>query len=135
MSNLFRYNLNKIITLLLRVAALLYLLFVFYPFITEPGFQNTLSNWLLRWGLIIVLGLAALGFFILKRDDFILYGFFIVFFASIFQFFSTMLNKTPLPEVFLHIYVAFTAIYFATKDLRRTRVSGHHSGKRTSQTK
>ncbi|GAB1419590.1 hypothetical protein MASR2M12_23550 [Bacteroidales bacterium] len=130
MSNLFRHNLNKIVTLLLKTAATVYLLGVVFPYLSDPGFQNNVGNWMLRWGLIAGISAVTLLFFVLKRDDFLLYGFFIVFFASVFQFFVTIIDKTPLPGALFHIYVGITSIYFVTKDLRRTQSGSHHSGKR-----
>lgn len=126
MRNIFRRNLNKIVTLLLRTATVLYLLSVVYPFLVEPGFENNFGNWALRWGLIIALALAAMGMFILKRADFLLYGFFIVFIAAFYQLFSTLLSKSPFPDLLVHLYVIATAIYFVTKDLRNTQSHHHH---------
>lgn len=126
MRNIFRRNLNKIVTLLLRTATVLYLLSVVYPFLVEPGFENNFGNWALRWGLIIALAIAAMGMFIMKRADFLLYGFFIVFIAAFYQLFSTLLSKSPFPDILVHLYVIATAIYFVTKDLRNMQSHHHH---------
>ncbi len=130
MSKLYRHNLNKIVTLLLKTAAATYLLAVVFPYLSDPGFQSNVGNWMLRWGLIAGLSALTLLFFVLKREDFFLYGFFIVFFASVFQFFVTIIGKNPMPDALIHVYVGITSIYFVTKDLRRTQNTHHHSGKR-----
>ena len=106
----------------------MYLLSVVYPFLVEPGFENNFGNWALRWGLIIALAAATMGMFIMKRADFLLYGFFIVFIAGFYQLFATLLSKNPLPDIFFHLYVFATAIYFVTKDIRNTQ--SHHQKKK-----
>lgn len=126
MSNIFKRNLNKIVTLLLRTAVLTYLVSVVYPYLADPGFESTFGNWALRWGLIIGLGAAMLAIFILNRTDFIRYGFFVIFIASFFQLFVTLLSNDAFPAVLFHVYVMITAVYFFTKDFRSSTHSHHH---------
>ncbi len=109
----------------------MYLLSVVYPFLVEPGFENNFGNWALRWGLIIALAAATMGMFIMKRADFLLYGFFIVFISGFYQLFATLLSKNPLPDIFFHLYVIATAIYFVTKDIRNTQSHHHHRSSKT----
>lgn len=131
MSNIFKHNLNNLVTLLLRMAAILYLFVVVYPYIVEPGFENTFGIWAVRWILIILLAAATLILFMLRRAEFLLYGFFLVFIAAFYQLFVTLISNDPLPGIFVHVYVSITAIYFITKDLRSSHT--HHRQQRGSK--
>lgn len=129
-SSIFKRNLQKIVTLLLRFAAVMYLFSVVYPYIIDPGFESTFGIWIVRWGLIIGISVFTLGVFILRRFDFLLYGYFLVFITALFQLFVTMISNEPLPGIFVHLYVITTAIYFFTKDIRNTQGHQHHRSRK-----
>lgn len=144
MDNIFKRNFSHIITVGLRFSVLVYLISVVYPYILEPGFENEFGNWTLRWGLIILISLAAMGIFILKRNDFMLYGFFLVFLAGLFQVFTVLISDDRLPVLFLHLYVLATSLYFATKSIRssqriqprksdQVQHHKHHRSRKTSE--
>lgn len=128
MSHLERWT-TTMVTLLLRLAVIFYLFAALYPFINDPGFESTFGNWSLRWMLIIITGAATLTFFILKRSVFLLYGFFVVLFLSLYQIFSTLTADLSVIKLLLHFYALATSIYFVTRDIR---VKAHGSSRRRS---
>lgn len=121
MDNILKRNFTHIITLGLRFSVLVYLFSVVYPYVLEPGFENEIGNWTLRWSLIVLVAIAAMVLFILKRSYFLLYGFFMVFIASLFQIFTVLISDDRLPVLFLHLYVLATSLYFVTKSIRASQ--------------
>ncbi len=132
-SSIFKRNLQKIVTLLLWFAAVMYLFSVVYPYIIDPGFESTFGIWIVRWGLIIGVSVFSLGVFILRRSDFLLYGYFLVFIAALFQLFITLISNEALPGIFIHLYVIATAIYFFTKDILSTQGHQYHRSKKENK--
>jgi hypothetical protein len=118
MSDTWKKQLNNFITLMLRLGLVAYLLFTFYPFINNPGFESEFPNWIIRWGLIILLGAIFLMSMVLKRSDFIRYGFFVLLIAAAFNLFWTFLKFESLSYALVHFYVITTAIYFVSRDIR-----------------
>lgn len=117
---------NKAVITFLRLAAITYLFAAVFPFIVDPGFESNFGIWTVRWGLIILLALTTLLFFIINRSEFILYGFFVVFIVAIYQIFITLTGNFSIPSLFLHIYVLATSVYFITHDMRLQSGSNHH---------
>jgi hypothetical protein len=118
MSEKWKSQFNGFITILLRLGFVAYLLFTFYPYITNPGFESELPNWIMRWGLIILLGALFLLSMVLKRSDFFRYGFFILLIAAAFNLFLVFLKPGSLSYSLLHFYTIATAVYFVSRDIR-----------------
>jgi len=110
--------LNKLILLLLKIASIGYLFSVIYPYLIDPGFESTFGSWSTRWLLILILAAYSLLVFVLARAQFYLYGFFVVAIGSLFKLFVILQSPGILEQLFLHIYVLFSALYFISKDLR-----------------
>ncbi|MBU1370168.1 MAG: hypothetical protein KJ578_08845 [Bacteroidetes bacterium] len=118
MSEKWKSQLNRFITVLLRLSVISYLLYTLYPYVNDPGFENTFGQWTVRWILIILLGIAALMSFVVKRSDLLRYGFFLVLIAAAFNFFVSLLNPDTWRLLLLHTYVGITAIYYVSRDIR-----------------
>jgi hypothetical protein len=129
----FEKNIGKLVTFMLRMAVIMYFFAAIYPFLVDPGFESTFGAWSVRWILIILTGAITLLFFILKRSEFFMYGFFLVLIVSIYQMFSALTTSRSIPELFLHFYVLSTAVYFVTRDLRTNYGNNRH--RRHSKTK
>jgi hypothetical protein len=104
---------------------ILYIFSVLFPFINDPGFEETFWSWSLRWFLIIVQAAATLLIMVIKRSDFLVYGFFIIFLASIYNLFVSAVSSNPFPELFSHFLAATVSVYFhdprhEDRDLYRT---------------
>ncbi|MBS4060658.1 MAG: hypothetical protein KG029_09680 [Bacteroidetes bacterium] len=119
-------NISKLVTFMLRLAAIMYFFTALYPFLVDPGFESTFGAWSVRWILIILLGAIILAFFILKKSEFYVYGFFLVLIVSIYQMFASLTVSRSITELFLHFYVLSTAIYFVTRDIRTQYGSSRH---------
>lgn len=118
---------NRLVYTLLRFAVIIYIFAAFYPYIVNPGFENTFGIWAVRWILILLVAFAALIFFIIGRTDFTRYGFFVVFIVAIFQIFASITKTFSVTTLLLHFYVIATAIYFITHDIRvNSGTSRHH---------
>lgn len=128
MSERWKNQFNRFVTLLLRFSVIAYLLFTLLPFITSPGFENSFGSWAVRWILIILLGAIALLSFVLRRSDLLRYGFFLVLIAAAFNLFMSLLNPEKWNLMLLHAYVIATAIYFISRDIRieTSRTHKHH---------
>ncbi|HPE42569.1 MAG TPA: hypothetical protein PKV88_00685 [Bacteroidales bacterium] len=118
MSEKWKSQFNSFITLLLRLGFVSYLLFTVYPYISNPGFESEFPNWIIRWGLIILLGAVFLLSMVMKRSDFFRYGFFIVLIAAAFNLFVVFLKPGTLSYSLVHFYVIVTAVYFVSRDIR-----------------
>lgn len=119
-------NISKLVTFMLRLAAIMYFFTALYPFLVDPGFESTFGAWSVRWILIILLGAIILAFFILKKSEFYVYGFFLVLIVSIYQMFASLTVSRSITELFLHFYVLSTAVYFVTRDIRTQYGNGRH---------
>jgi hypothetical protein len=119
-------NISKLVTFMLRLSAIMYFFAALYPFLVDPGFETTFGAWSVRWILIILLGAIILAFFILKKSEFYVYGFFLVLIVSIYQMFTSLTVSRSIPELFLHFYVLSTAVYFVTRDIRTQYGSSRH---------
>ncbi len=126
-----KQRLIKMVTILMRVGVIAYLFTVLFPYIEDPGFANTFGNWTLRWFLIILLASAALLLLVVARKYFLVYGFFMVFLAAMYNMFLILLKPSPIPDVFTHFFIASLAVYFMTRDTRAAQSSGrkHHKNK------
>jgi len=118
MSDRWKNQYNRFVTLLLRFSVIAYLLFTLLPYIVNPGFENTSGAWLLRWFLIILLGAITMLAFVLRRSDLLRYGFFLVLIAASFNLFTALLLPEKWHLLLLHAYVIATAIYFISRDIR-----------------
>ncbi len=118
MSEQWKSIISKLVILQLRLAVVAYIFSTMYPYITDPGFETTVWNWILRWGLIIVMGAVLLGMFALQRSDFMRYGFFLVLVAAFFNLFSAILIPGMLRQVFVHFFAIAVAVYFMSRDVR-----------------
>lgn len=135
MSETWKSQFNRFITILLRLGFIAYLIFTLYPYITNPGFESEFPNWIIRWSLIILLGAIFLLAMVLKRSDFFRYGFFILLIAAAFNLFMVFLKPGSLSYSLLHFYAIATAVYFVSRDIRleagskrkhhKTRVKNH----------
>ncbi|HOI32620.1 MAG: hypothetical protein PHG67_00595 [Bacteroidales bacterium] len=120
MSEKWATQFNNFITLNMRLGFVAYLLFTLYPYISNPGFESEFPNWIIRWGLIIILGAILLLSMILRRSDFFRYGFFIVLVAAVFNLFVVFLKPGSLSYALVHFYVIVTAVYFVSRDIRHS---------------
>ncbi|MBG0782995.1 MAG: hypothetical protein H0S84_12065 [Bacteroidales bacterium] len=118
MSETWKSQFNRFITILLRLGFIAYLIFTLYPYITNPGFESEFPNWIIRWSLIILLGAIFLLAMVLKRSDFFRYGFFILLIAAAFNLFMVFLKPGSLSYSLLHFYAIATAVYFVSRDIR-----------------
>ncbi|MCK9451332.1 MAG: hypothetical protein M0Q90_06535 [Bacteroidales bacterium] len=109
---------NRFVTLLLRFSVIAYLLYTLLPYVINPGFENTMGSWVVRWFLIILLGAIAMLAFVLRRTDLLRYGFFLVLIAAAFNLFTALLLPEKWHLLLLHTYVIATAIYFISRDIR-----------------
>lgn len=125
MGNFEKY-LSKLVTFMLRMAVIMYFFAAIYPFLIDPGFESTFGAWSVRWVLIILIGAITLLFFILKKAEFYMYGFFLVVIVSIYQMFTALTGIRSITELFLHFYVLSTAVYFVTRDLRANYGGSRH---------
>lgn len=125
MSERYKIWLNKAVTTMMRFGVILYVFSVLFPYINDPGFEETFWSWSLRWFLIIVQAAVTLLILMIKRSDFLVYGFFIIFLASIYNLFLTAVGPEPLPDLFGHFLAATVAVYFMTRDMRIEISSGH----------
>jgi len=133
MAENYKIWLNKAVTVLMRFGVILYVFSVLFPYIEDTGFETTVWSWTLRWFLIIVQAAATLGLLMLRRSDFLVYGFFIVFLASIFNLFNTAIGPDPLPDIFTHFLAATVSVYFMTRDMRLEISTGHKKHRNHSQ--
>ncbi len=124
----------KLVVFLLKAGALAYLFATLFPYLQEPGFQNTFGNWTLRWFLVILLASAALMVFVINRNDFLVYGFFFIFMAAMFNMFLVLVNPSPIPGVFNHFFVATISVYFMTRTMRKD-TSSTRKHRRSKSTK
>jgi len=118
MSNRWKNQYNRFVTLLLRLSVIAYLLYTLLPYVINPGFENTMGSWAVRWFLIILLGAIAMLAFLLRRTDLLRYGFFLVLIAAAFNLFAALLLPEKWHLLLLHAYVIATAIYFISRDIR-----------------
>jgi len=118
MSETWKSKFSVLITFLLRIGFIAYLIFTLYPFISNPGFESEFPNWIVRWGLIILLGAIFLLAMVMKRSDFFRYGFFIVLIAASFNLLLVFLKPGSLSYSLLHLYTIATAVYFVSRDIR-----------------
>lgn len=125
MSERYKIWLNKAVTTMLRFGVIMYIFSVLFPFINDPGFEETFWSWSLRWFLIIVQAAATLLIMVIKRSDFLVYGFFIIFLASIYNLFVSAVSSDPFPDLFSHFLAATVSVYFMTRDMRIEISTGH----------
>ena len=130
MSDKWKNQFNKFVTLLLRFSVIAYLLYTLLPFIASPGFENSEGSWLFRWFLIILLGAIMMLAFVLRRSDLLRYGFFLVLIAAAFNLFTTLLHPEKWILLLLHAYVIATAIYFISRDIRIETSKSHKRQKK-----
>ncbi|PKP51905.1 MAG: hypothetical protein CVT92_11480 [Bacteroidetes bacterium HGW-Bacteroidetes-1] len=133
MGTLFHTYGIKTILILLRFATIVYIFAVLFPFIVDPGFQNTLGIWSVRWILILILGSISLVLFIITRSQFYIYGSFLVLVAAYFRSFFILTTENPMPELFFHFYVVAASIYLITHDLRVKSGGSRHQRKLKEQ--
>lgn len=133
MAESYKIWLNKAVTVLMRFGVILYVFSVLFPYIEDTGFETTIWSWTLRWFLIIVQAAATLLLLMLRRSDFLVYGFFIVFLASIFNMFNTAIGPDPIPVIFSHFLAATVSVYFMTRDMRLEISTGHKKHRNHSQ--
>lgn len=113
--------LNKLVYFVLIISVIGYLFSTLLPYFSNPGFESTVANWIVRWVLIILLVIITLILFAVKRTLFYTVGFFFVSIAASFQIFKILLTPSAILEVLVHFYVLMTSIHFMTRDLRRQR--------------
>lgn len=130
MSDKWKNQFNRFVTLLLRFSVIAYLLYTLLPYMMSPGFENSFGSWAVRWILIILLGTIALLSFVLRRSDLLRYGFFLVLIAAAFNLFTALLNPEKWNLLLLHAYVIATAIYFISRDLRIETSRAHKRHKK-----
>ncbi|MBZ0241829.1 MAG: hypothetical protein K8F24_01320 [Bacteroidales bacterium] len=118
MSDKWKNQFNKFVTLLLRLSVVAYLLYTLLPYVIDPGSENSFGSWAVRWILIILLGVIAMLSFALRRTDLMRYGFFLVLIAAAFNLFMALLHPEKWNLILLHVYVLATAIYFISRDIR-----------------
>jgi hypothetical protein len=118
MSEQWKSIISKLVFLQLRLAVVAYVFATIYPYIAEPGFETTVWNWLLRWGLIILMGIVLLGMFAMQRSDFLRYGFFLVLVVGFFNLFNAILIPGMLRQIFVHFFAIAVAVYFVSRDVR-----------------
>jgi hypothetical protein len=126
------FYLSKFVSLLLKLSVIAYLFAVVFPFISDPGFESTIAAWSLRWVLITLIAIIALGVFLVNRSQFYAIGFFLVAIAAVYQLFVVLLSSNLIVEVLLHFYALSTAIYFLTRDLRHQGYYKKHRAKRST---
>lgn len=118
MSEQWKSVISRLIIFQLRLAVAAYVFTTILPYITEPGFEGSFWNWILRWGLIVVMAVILLGLMALPRHDFLRYGFFLVLIAGFYNVFIAILMPGLLQEVFVHFFAIGVAVYFVSRDLR-----------------
>jgi hypothetical protein len=105
---------------LLKIGAVIYLFPIFWENIQNPDITGNIAvGRLLLWGIIYLV--VTFIILVISRENFNLFGFMIVLFASGYKIIDTLINEGLAADLAVYFFVLCVCFYFMTKEFRTRR--------------